>query len=145
MAALNMGGMDLRYTRTNSVEALKWSIAHGFENFTLAVRMTSDQKLVCVDRWHRETYHMMNIPIPDEEKEYQPQLYDLKNQLHTYERLEGRQTAKLREEGNSTRLQTYVHTFAQNYELNLGEDMAAGLNLLYSKAAECSPAAVKGE
>ncbi len=72
MAALNMGGMDLRYTRTNSVEALKWSIAHGFENFTLAVRMTSDQKLVCVDRWHRETYHMMNIPIPDEEKEYQP-------------------------------------------------------------------------
>lgn len=71
-----------------------------------------------------------------EVKDYQPQLYELKNQLHNYERLEGRQAAKLREEGNSTRLQTYVHTFAQNYELSLGEDMAASLNLLYNKATE---------
>ena len=74
MVAMHMGGMELRYTRTNSVSALKYSLAHGYRMFHLSVRLTSDKKLVCVDRWHKETYKTLRIPVVNAEKEFQPAL-----------------------------------------------------------------------
>lgn len=82
-----------------------------------------------------------NYHVYCEVKDYQSHLYELKSQIREYERLEARQTALMREEGNSDRLHTEVMTFAKEYGFVLEGDLAAGLNALQNKATEYKMAA----
>lgn len=75
MIAHALGGIEIRYKNTNSLEAFRYSLAHGYQNFQLDLRLTSDNALVCVNRWHKDTFKIMNRPIKDGEK---PQPLSLK-------------------------------------------------------------------
>ncbi len=66
MVATALGGIDKRYRNTNSREAFQYSIARGYRNFEVDLRLTSDGVLVCVNRWHSDTYQMFNLPVEEE-------------------------------------------------------------------------------
>lgn len=61
LVAPGLGGIELRYPETNTLEALHYSLAHGFRNFQLDLRLTSDGVPVCVDRWNKDTYKKLNL------------------------------------------------------------------------------------
>lgn len=63
MMAPALGGISLRYKNTNSMEAFWDSYAHGYRNFQLDLRLTSDDVLVCVNRWHPETFQLLGHPL----------------------------------------------------------------------------------
>lgn len=67
MVASSLGGIDIRYKSTNSIQAYEYSKKHGYKNFHVDVRLTSDDVLVCVSRWHKETFRIMNHPKKVEE------------------------------------------------------------------------------
>lgn len=69
-------------------------------------------------------------------KEFQPKLYELKNQLSEYERLAEKQDGRVKEEQNSDRLATEVMAFAMRYDLAMSEDMVADMDMLQQKAIE---------
>ena len=66
MVATALGGIDKRCRNTNSRAALQYSLDHGYRNFELDLRLTSDEILVCVNRWHRDTYKMFDLPVGEE-------------------------------------------------------------------------------
>lgn len=67
MMAPALGGMSLRYKNTNSMEAFWDSYAHGYRNFQLDLRLTADDVLVCVNRWHPETFQLLGRPLAEGE------------------------------------------------------------------------------
>lgn len=77
------------------------------------------------------TYH-----VYCEVKEYQSRLYELKNQVNEYERLEKKQEAYRLEQAVLEELRTKVSAFAGEYQVDLGDDIAAGLRVLQTKATE---------
>lgn len=76
-----------------------------------------------------------------EVKEYQSRLYELKSQLYEYERLQKQYKNLKREQENCDNLRTQVLTFAKEYQVTMGEDMASDLNALQNKATEYQMAA----
>lgn len=68
MVASSLGGLEIRYKSTNSKQAFFYSKALGYKNFHVDMRLTSDEKLVCINRWHKDIYKIMNHPKKDEEK-----------------------------------------------------------------------------
>ena len=75
LVAPGLGGMELRYPKTNTAEALRYSLSHGFRNIQLDLRLTSDGIPVCVDGWNKDTYKRLNlIPPEQEEKSSYPAL-----------------------------------------------------------------------
>lgn len=68
MVAHGLGCMELRYRNTNSVEAYQYSLDHGYVNFQVDLRLTADGVPVCVNRWHRDTYKILNLPLGEDEK-----------------------------------------------------------------------------
>ena len=62
------------YKATDTEAALFYSYHRGFREFQLDVRMTSDKALVCVDRWHKDTYKTLGIPQKRYDNSYQPAL-----------------------------------------------------------------------
>lgn len=71
MVAHALGGIDLRYKNTNTLDAYEYSLENGYRNFQMDLRLTSDGTLVCVNRWHPETFRIMNI-AREEGMENQP-------------------------------------------------------------------------
>ncbi len=67
LMAVCLGGMELRYKNTNSIEAFHYSLDRGYQNFHLDVRLTSDDVPVCVNRWHKDTYKIMNLSLKEDE------------------------------------------------------------------------------
>ncbi len=67
MVAASLGGLEKRYKSTNSKQAFAYSKNHGYKNFHVDVRLTSDKKLVCVSKWHKDTYKILNHPKRNEE------------------------------------------------------------------------------
>lgn len=68
--------------------------------------------------------------------EYQARLYELKNQLHEYIRLEEKLTDCIGERENYQSLRAQIVTFAKTYGLTLGEDVSSSLAALQNKATE---------
>lgn len=77
-----------------------------------------------------------NYRVYCEVKDYQSRLYELKSQVHEYERLAARQEVSLRENANCNALYTQVQTFAKEYAFALEGDMSAALSTLQNKATE---------
>lgn len=75
LVAQSLGGIDVRYKNTNSAEAFYYSVDHGFKNLHVDLRLTSDRSLVCVNRWHKETYNILGVPLVNE-GDAQPALSD---------------------------------------------------------------------
>lgn len=67
MVASSLGGLEIRYKSTNSKQAFSYSKNLGYKNFHVDVRLTLDDKLVCVSRWHKDTYKMLNHSKKTEE------------------------------------------------------------------------------
>ncbi len=68
MVAAFLGGIDTRYSCTNSPQAFKYSLEHGYKNLQAEIRLTSDDVAVCVDRWHKDTFTIMNHKYKDSDK-----------------------------------------------------------------------------
>lgn len=68
LVAASLGGIEIRYKNTNSRQAYEYSRSLGYKNFHVDLRLTSDKKLVCIHRWHKETFRIMNHPKKVEEK-----------------------------------------------------------------------------
>lgn len=68
LVAASLGGIEIRYKNTNSKQAYQYSTKLGYKNFHVDLRLTSDKKLVCVHRWHKETFRIMNHEKKNEEK-----------------------------------------------------------------------------
>ncbi len=69
-------------------------------------------------------------------EEYQSRLYELKNQLHSYKRLEEQLTECMGERDSYQALRSQVVTFAKTYGFSLGEDFSTDLTVLQNKATE---------
>lgn len=67
-----LGGID-NYSYTNSKEAIELSLSKGFKLFELDIKLTKDNKLVCVHGW-KETDYNNKLGIP----------YDTKNPVLSY-------------------------------------------------------------
>ncbi len=67
LVAASLGGIEIRYKNTNSKQAYEYSTNLGYKNFHVDLRLTSDNKLVCIHRWHKETFRIMNHPKKNEE------------------------------------------------------------------------------
>lgn len=70
LTAIALGGIDIRYKNTNSPEAFEYSLKHGYRNFQLDVRLSADNELMCVNRWHKDTFKLLNHPLKDAENVY---------------------------------------------------------------------------
>lgn len=81
-----------------------------------------------------------NFHVYCEVSEYQPKLYELKNQVQEYVRLKDKQEACEKEKAVAKELRGKVINFAELYQFTLGDDYAATLNQLQTKAAECQMA-----
>lgn len=68
MVASSLGGLEIRYKSTNSRQAFSYSKNLGYKNFHVDVRLTLDEKLVCISKWHKDTYKILNHPNKNEEK-----------------------------------------------------------------------------
>lgn len=68
MVASSLGGLEIRYKNTNSKQAFSYSKNLGYKNFHVDLRLTSDEELVCIHKWHKDTYKILNHPKKDEEK-----------------------------------------------------------------------------
>ncbi len=79
MLAPALGGIDTRYKNTNSPQAFKYSLKHGYKNFQSDIRLTSDGKAVCVNRWHKDTFKLLNHPMANSEKVTSIKLSEFEN------------------------------------------------------------------
>ena len=61
LAANHLGTLRCRYPGTDSYEALCSSAYNGFRNFIADLRLTSDGELICINRWHKDTYKMLGF------------------------------------------------------------------------------------
>ena len=68
LVAASLGGIEIRYKNTNSKQAYEYSTKLGYKNFHVDLRLSADNKLVCVHRWHKETFRIMNHEKKNEEK-----------------------------------------------------------------------------
>ena len=69
-------------------------------------------------------------------EEYPSRLYELKNQLHEYERLQEKLAECMQEREVYQALRAEVMTFAKTYGFSFGEEISAELTLLQNKALE---------
>lgn len=69
-------------------------------------------------------------------EEYQSRLYELKNQLHAYERLQDKMSECMQEREVYQKLRAEVVTFEKTYAFSFGEDISSELTLLQNKAIE---------
>lgn len=65
-----MGGYKCQYTGMNSLVTLENGYNDGFRNFEVDLKLTSDNKLVCVNGWNETTYKKLGLmsdgdKIPD--------------------------------------------------------------------------------
>ena len=68
--------------------------------------------------------------------EYQSRLYELKNQLHAYERLQEKRTACMNQREAYQTIKAEVMSFAKTYAFSFGEEITSELTLLQNKAVE---------
>ena len=68
--------------------------------------------------------------------EYQSRLYELKNQLHEYQRLKEQLNECVGERDSYQQLRTQIMSFAKQYAFTFGEDYTADIALLQNKAME---------
>jgi glycerophosphoryl diester phosphodiesterase len=61
LAAPALGGMENRFKNTNSAEAFDSSIARGYRFFQTDIRLTEDEKAVCVNGWNADTYRLLGL------------------------------------------------------------------------------------
>ena len=61
LVAPALGAIAVRYKNTNSPEAFEHALKNGYRIFQLDLRLTEDHELVCVNRWHKDTFKMMNL------------------------------------------------------------------------------------
>jgi len=66
MLATALGGMEFKYKNTNSLEAFEKSLSEGFRNFETDLRLSADNKLVLVNRWHKDTFKTMGLPYSEQ-------------------------------------------------------------------------------
>ncbi len=67
LVAASLGGIEIRYKNTNSKQAYEYSTKLGYKNFHVDLRLSADDRLVCVHRWHKETFRIMNHEKKNEE------------------------------------------------------------------------------
>lgn len=61
MVATALGGIQQRYINMNTPQGLSYSMEQGFLNFEADVRLTTDEKLVCVNGWSRGSYEKLGL------------------------------------------------------------------------------------
>lgn len=61
LVATALGGLELRWPNANSRQGLAQSLKRGFRNLEADIRLTTDDKLVCVNGWTAETYEMLGL------------------------------------------------------------------------------------
>ena len=66
LCARSLGSIDVRYRYTNSPQALKSSLAGGYENVHADVRLTADKKPVLIKRWNPAAYRKMSVEFDEE-------------------------------------------------------------------------------
>ncbi len=64
LAATALGGKCLQYTNMNTPETVSEKLAHGYRWFEADVRMTRDNRLVCVNGWSENSWQKMNLAEP---------------------------------------------------------------------------------
>lgn len=69
-------------------------------------------------------------------EEYQSRLYELKNQLHEYRRIEEKLTECMKEREVYQNLRANLMVFVKKYGFSVGEDVTAALTILQNKATE---------
>lgn len=67
LMAANLGTPYVRYKSTNSLEAFRYSLAEGYRNFEVSLRLTSDKVLMCTKSFGKDLYHILNLPREEEE------------------------------------------------------------------------------
>lgn len=72
MLATALGSLDLKYTNMNSSITIGKSLQNGFRYLEADIRLTTDEKLVCVNGWSTKTYKSLNIPEETYGKEGMP-------------------------------------------------------------------------
>lgn len=65
LMATALGTIDNQYFNMNNKEAFRRAQKEGFVNFEADIRLTADNKLVCVDGWSKDTYSRMGIKAKD--------------------------------------------------------------------------------
>lgn len=61
-----LGGKNGQYCEMNSPETIMDKYHKGFRYFEADIKLTSDDKLVCVNGWTAKTYGKLGIPVEDE-------------------------------------------------------------------------------
>ena len=61
LIATALGGKNYLYCNMNSISTLENSIQEGFHWLELDVRLTADDKLVCVNGWNKPTYEKLEM------------------------------------------------------------------------------------
>ena len=66
LVAIALGSVDGRYFNMNNKAALTTYLKYGFRNFETDIRITSDNKLVCINSWAKESYERLGIEAKNE-------------------------------------------------------------------------------
>lgn len=61
LVACALGGLSMRYLNMNSVNGLHEAIKNGFRNFEADIRLTTDERLVCVNGWAKASYEKLGV------------------------------------------------------------------------------------
>lgn len=62
LVATALGGSYLQYKNRNTTSSLASSLSAGFRLLEVDLRLTGDQKLVCVNGWNKGTYQRLGLP-----------------------------------------------------------------------------------
>ena len=67
MLATALGGMEFKYNNTNCLDSFENSLNDSYRNFEVDLRLTNDNKLVCVNGWNENTYKALGMSRVGEE------------------------------------------------------------------------------
>lgn len=131
MLAPSLGGIQTRYKNTNSKEAFYYSLGHSYKNFHADIRLTSDNVAVCVNRWHKSTYKLLNHPMQYEENIKSIPFDEFINSKY-YHRFSPMSLDEL-----MCISQTYLNKHKINLVLSFGHPSTSKLKKILSELKEC--------
>ena len=66
LLAPSLGNIEKRYDRTNTIDAFRYSLSHGYCSFEASLRLTADDRLVLTESWSPELYRKMGLENAEE-------------------------------------------------------------------------------
>lgn len=130
LVAASLGGIDIRYKSTNSKQAYEYSANLGYKNFHVDLRLTADKELVCISRWHKETFRIMNHPQKSSDK-VTPLTFDEFKQQKYYNRFDTLSFCELLSMAKDN-IRNEGHTFI----LSFGKPNESDFAVMFTKISE---------